>query len=75
MRARMWPAWYFLTRARATDKFDMRARAARVASWDRNVGNSIGFIMNSQVRDETIRILVEDHWALIVFLFNRFAVW
>ena len=34
---RMWPAWYYLTGVRATDMFDMRARAARVASLDRNV--------------------------------------
>ena len=34
--ARRWPAWYDLIRIRATDKFDMRARSARVASWDRN---------------------------------------
>ena len=39
IRARMWPAWYYLIRIRATDKFDMRARAARVASWGRNVVN------------------------------------
>ena len=37
MCARMWSAWYYSIRIRAADKFDMRARAARVASWDRNV--------------------------------------
>ena len=36
-RARMWPGLYYLIGIRARDKFDMRARAARVASWDRNV--------------------------------------
>ena len=37
IRARTWPAWYYLIRVRATDKFDARARAARVASWDRTI--------------------------------------
>ena len=37
IRARMWPALYDLIRIHATDKFEARARAARVASWDRNV--------------------------------------
>ena len=32
-----------LIRIRATDKFNMRARAAHVASWDRNVENNIWF--------------------------------
>ena len=36
-RARMWPAWFDLIWIRAADKFDMRARTARVASWDRKV--------------------------------------
>ena len=44
IRARMWPAWYYLIRVRAADKFDMRARAARVAAWDRNVENVFIFI-------------------------------
>ena len=44
MRARMWPAWYYLIGIRATDKFDVRARAARVASWDRNVENVLVFL-------------------------------
>ena len=44
IRARMWPAWYYLIRIRATDKFDTRARAARVASWDRNVENVLVFL-------------------------------
>ena len=35
--ARMWPAWYYLIGIRATDTFDVRARAARVASWDKYV--------------------------------------
>ena len=34
---RTWPAWCYLTGARATDALDMRARAARVAPSDRNV--------------------------------------
>ena len=37
VRARTRPAWYYFIRIRATDKFDTRARVARVASWDRNV--------------------------------------
>ena len=37
MRASMRPAWCYLIVIRATDTVDMRARAARVASWDRNV--------------------------------------
>ena len=37
--ARRWPARYYLKGVGATGKFDMRARAAHVASWDRNVGN------------------------------------
>ena len=37
MRARVWPAWFDLIEMRATGKFDMRARAARVASWDRDM--------------------------------------
>ena len=41
MRARMRPAWCYLVGIRATDTFDMRARAARVASWDRNIKTSI----------------------------------
>ena len=46
-RARMWPAWYYLIELRATGKFDMRARAARVASWDRNVENVLVFFLIS----------------------------
>ena len=38
MRARMWPAQYYVKGTRATDKFDMRARAAREASLDTNLG-------------------------------------
>ena len=41
MRARTWPAWYYLKGTRATDKCDMPARAARVASWNRNVENAL----------------------------------
>ena len=44
MRARMRPAWCYLIRLRETDTFDMRARAARVASWDRNVEHVFGVL-------------------------------
>ena len=41
VRACAWPAWYYLTGIRTTGNFDMRARAARVASWDRHVETCI----------------------------------
>ena len=41
--ARMWPAWCYLIRIHATDKFDARARAARVASWDRTIEHVLVF--------------------------------
>ena len=44
MRARVWSAWYYLIWIRAENKFDMRARAARVASWDRNVQSAMVFL-------------------------------
>ena len=43
-RARMRPAWCYLIGIRATDAFGMRARAARVASWDRNVEHVLGVL-------------------------------
>ena len=48
--ARMWPAWCYLIRIHATDKFDARARAARVASWDRTIEQVLVFPMNPQER-------------------------
>ena len=41
--ARMWPALCYLMRIHATDKFDARARAARVASWDRTIEQLLVF--------------------------------
>ena len=40
VRACAWPAWSYLIKIHATDKFGNRARAAREAPFDRNVENS-----------------------------------
>merc|ERR1712060_1044049 len=37
VRARAWPAWYYLIRIHAADKFANRARAAREGPFERNV--------------------------------------
>ena len=48
VRACAWPAWYYLIRIHATDKFANRARAARDAPFDRNVENQLVFQMFSR---------------------------
>ena len=47
--ARMWLAWYYLIGIRATEKFDMVARAARVVSLGRNAEKD-GLPTSSQER-------------------------
>ena len=60
VRARIWPAWFYLIGVRAADKFDMRARAARVASWDRNVQTAMVVLGCRKIaRDEILKILWE----------------
>ena len=56
IRARMWPAWFDLVWIRAADKFDMRARTARVASWDRKVETYWLSYESASARDECLRI-------------------
>ena len=59
IRARMWPAWYYLILIRATDKFDMRARER--PAWPPGTGmlKRIGFPMNPQERAQSKH---EDVW-------------
>ena len=43
VRARAWPAWYYLIGIHAADKFANRARAAREGPFDRNVEKPLVF--------------------------------
>ena len=43
VRARAWPAWYYLIRIHAADKFANRARAAREGPFERNVKKQLVF--------------------------------
>ena len=54
--ARMWPAWYYSIGMRATGEFDTRARAARVASWDRNVEKVLVSYESAEARNDTLQI-------------------
>ena len=57
IHARTWPAWYYLIRIRATDKFDTRARAARVASLGRKVENALVILrIHKSARREALKI-------------------
>ena len=57
IRARMWPAWFDLAWIRAADKFDMRARTARVASWVRNIETYCLFYDSASAR---ARLVFDD---------------
>ena len=43
VRARAWPAWYYLIGIHAADKFANRARAAREGPFERNVKKPMVF--------------------------------
>ena len=48
VRARAWPAWYYLIGIHAADKFANRARAAREGPFDRNVEKPLVFLRFSK---------------------------
>ena len=52
MRACAWPAWYYLIRIHASDKFDNRARAAREGPFDRNVEKPFVFKVSASAREQ-----------------------
>ena len=70
MRARMWPAWYYLRGIHATDKFDMRARSACVASWDRKVEEQVLVYLRirKSARDDHLNMFVDNHLVFHGFM-------
>ena len=48
VRARAWPAWYYLIGIHAADKFANRARAAREGPFDRNAEKPLVFFRFSK---------------------------
>ena len=62
MCARTWPAGYLLIRVRATDKFDMRARAACVTSQGMNVEHVLVVLcIRKGARDGEHRFSLKDY--------------
>ena len=63
--ARMWPAWCSLIGIRATDKVDMRARAASVGPLDRIVEKYLLSHESAVVRAMNIlKLILTTHWLL-----------
>ena len=74
MRARTWPAWYYLIGNHATDKFDNRARAAQEAPFDRNVEKQMFFKGSASAREQKFQIQ-KNLWFSIVSKSNFDNVW